>query len=158
MNSRVTCYQYKHQSNAIHPFNWSWTLLTTPARSLWERSNGKPPRHQTHISSLHHRHISVMSPYRAWSQGGLPGLHHRHRGPDSVLQLSVSGTVCNATGCLPEAAGCHSGRGHGDVGCSGLCTTSARPSGMSRSHQDIVKGSKTYFWSAESCLRCFTQQ
>lgn len=153
MNSWVACYQYKHQPNAIHPFNWSWALLTTPAHSLWERSHGNPPRRQTHISCLYSGHISVMSPYRAWSQGSLPGLHHRHRGLDSVLQRSVSGTVCHAAGCLPEAADCHSGRGHREVEC-----TSARPSGMSLAHHGVLKGSKTYFWAAESCLRCFTQQ
>lgn len=108
-----------------------------------EGATGILPADQTHSSSLLPSPSSVTGPYRAWSRGGLAGLHHRHRGLGSALQPLVFCTVCNAAGCLPEAAGCHSGRGCRDVGCGGLWTTSASPSGMSQTRQGTLKRTQT---------------
>lgn len=109
---------------------------------------GKEPRasrrwDQTHRSSLLPSPSSVTGPYGAWSRGGLAGLHHRHRGLGSALQPLAFCTVCDAAGCLPEAAGCHSGRGCRDVGCGGLWTTSASPSGVSQTRQGTSKRTQT---------------
>lgn len=74
-------------------------------RPSWEKEGIKPTGlYCSTTTSL------LWGACRPWSQGGLAGLYCRHRGLHLVLQTLVSGAVCDAAGCPPRAAGCHSRR------------------------------------------------
>lgn len=143
-----------------------WTLTKTRLSlgpnfscSPWVKSCGISPGHQTHNSFLPCSHSSIMGPCNAWFQRDLAGLHHRCRWFDSVLQPLVSGCAFSAALCVPPWDSCvplWKGRqGHEE---QWVVHPVCQPTGDVSDTEGHLKGTKTYFWAAESCPRCFTQQ
>lgn len=147
MSLQATCHRSERQPNAAYPFNRDCAFLTTWARFPVGKKRWHP--------SLDKRGSNPQ--FFSAPQPPLLGMP-TEPDPQVAEQVYIGDSIqCFSLWCLAlfvmlqgvptewmaATLECRAAR------CGGSCTAPASPSGMSETHQGVLKGTKACFWAAE---------